>query len=109
MGSEMCIRDRHWLRYELPKRYLRHSATRGRSQFKGQKQVWFMLRALEDDVSPNFSLADKPEFDDWRWVNYWYASEDIVSFKRDVYSSAMRELESCLPPVDMKNHDDKTG
>ncbi|MGH1463278.1 MAG: RNA pyrophosphohydrolase, partial [Neptuniibacter sp.] len=28
----------------------------------------------------------------WRWVSYWYPLGQVVSFKREVYRKAMREL-----------------
>ena len=34
----------------------------------------------------------KPEFDDWRWVSYWYPVSQVVEFKRDVYRQALKEL-----------------
>ena len=37
-----------------------------------------------------------PEFDDWRWVNYWYPLEQVIEFKRDVYRRALEELEDPL-------------
>ena len=37
-----------------------------------------------------------PEFDDWRWVNYWYPVEQVIKFKRDVYFRVLTELENSL-------------
>ncbi len=37
-------------------------------------------------------LDDKPEFDHWQWVSYWYPLNQVVSFKREVYRRAMKEL-----------------
>jgi putative (di)nucleoside polyphosphate hydrolase len=36
--------------------------------------------------------TESPEFDDWQWVSYWYPLGQVVSFKREVYRKAMREL-----------------
>ncbi len=94
---QLLAHTNSWLHYDLPKRYLRRKDGHGRSNFKGQKQIWFMLRLLEEDIQPNFELADKPEFDHWEWINYWYALDHIVSFKRDVYQKALSELEHFLP------------
>lgn len=90
---EVIGRTRDWLRYEIPKRYLRHSRNRS---FRGQKQIWFLLRFVgnEDDVCLNVSA--KPEFDEWRWVEYWTPVEQIIDFKRDVYQRALSELEPLL-------------
>ena len=57
-----------WLRYRLPKRYLRYG---NKPLCIGQKQRWYLLRFIgsEDDVK--LDLHDKPEFDNWRWEDYW--------------------------------------
>jgi putative (di)nucleoside polyphosphate hydrolase len=36
--------------------------------------------------------TDKPEFDHWRWGDFWYPLEHVVTFKRGVYGSALRHL-----------------
>ena len=82
-----------WLRYKLPKRFLRDNKT----SFIGQKQKWFLLKMLANDQAVSFSNSVKPEFDHWRWVSYWYPLGKIVSFKRDVYRRALKELAPFLP------------
>jgi len=42
--------------------------------------------------------CQKPaEFDRWRWVSYWYPLDQVVSFKREVYRRALKELLPRLP------------
>ena len=36
--------------------------------------------------------TDTPEFDHWRWVDFWYPVEHVVTFKRGVYARALRHL-----------------
>jgi putative (di)nucleoside polyphosphate hydrolase len=79
---------RGWLRYKLPKRFLRQNS----NAFIGQKQKWFLLRMLAKDSDVSFEHSDTPEFDFWRWVSYWYPLGQVVAFKRDVYRRAMKEL-----------------
>ncbi len=86
---EILGRTRGWLRYRLPKRYIRTGQT---PLCVGQKQKWFLLRLLEDDKAVRLDLNKKPEFDHWQWVSYWYPLNNVVSFKRDVYRRAMKEL-----------------
>lgn len=86
---EVLASTRGWLRYRLPKRYLRKGQDR---VCIGQKQKWFLLRLLEDDNAVRLDLNDKPEFDSWQWVSYWYPLEQVISFKREVYRRAMKEL-----------------
>ena len=92
---EIVASTRGWLRYRLPRRYIRYH---NRPVCIGQKQRWFLLRLLAEDEVVQLDLSDKPEFEEWRWVNYWYPLEEIVFFKRRVYERALRELERSLFP-----------
>lgn len=85
---------RGWLRYRLPKRYIRRSS---RPLCIGQKQRWFLLRLVSEDTRVRLDLSDQPEFEEWRWVNYWYPLDAIVFFKRAVYERALTELAPLLP------------
>lgn len=84
---------RGWLRYRLPKRYLRH--TRGRVCI-GQKQKWFVLRLLSSPERVRLDACDRPEFDGWRWVDWWQPIDEVVEFKREVYVKALNELAPLL-------------
>ncbi len=79
-----------WLRYRLPKRYQRKFT---KPLCIGQKQVWFLLRFLADDSEFDLSLAHKPEFVDYRWVDFWYPADNVIRFKRSVYRKALTLLE----------------
>lgn len=85
---------RHWLRYRLPQRFIRKHND---PVCIGQKQKWFMLRLNAPDSTVRFDACDKPEFDNWRWVDYWHPLREVVFFKRDVYRHALRELSSLVP------------
>lgn len=86
---EILACTRGWLRYRLPQRLVR----RGRKPLCiGQKQKWFLLRMLAADEAVQVDACEKPEFDDWRWVSYWYPLGQVVPFKREVYRRAMKEL-----------------
>ena len=78
-----------WLRYKLPKRYLRQ---REKPLCIGQKQVWFLLRFLGNESHVRLDAHDTPEFDLWRWVDFWYPMTHVVAFKREVYERALRHL-----------------
>lgn len=84
-----------WLRYRLPKRFIRF---RSKPVCIGQKQRWYILRLLAGDDAVRLDLSDTPEFEEWRWVDYWQPLEEIVFFKRQVYKKALKELEASLFP-----------
>ncbi|MDX9873274.1 MAG: RNA pyrophosphohydrolase [Spongiibacteraceae bacterium] len=88
---ELLACTRGWLRYRLPERLVR-KVERGPVCI-GQKQKWFLLRMLAEDDAVSFTRGGhRPEFDRWRWVSYWYPLGQVVSFKREVYRRAMKEL-----------------
>lgn len=84
---------RGWLRYRLPKRFIRTSC---KPVCIGQKQKWFMLELVANEENVILDRCDTPEFIEWRWVNYWYPLQEVVSFKRDVYRRALEELAPLL-------------
>jgi len=80
---------RGWLRYRLPERFIRRHQT---PLCVGQKQVWFMLRLVGEERFVRLDLSSRPEFDNWRWVDYWHPLSEVVPFKRTVYKKALKEL-----------------
>ncbi len=78
-----------WLRYRLPQRAIRR---RDKLVCIGQKQVWFLLQFTGEEVDLRLDLTNKPEFDLWRWVDFWYPMQHVVAFKRGVYVNALRHL-----------------
>jgi putative (di)nucleoside polyphosphate hydrolase len=51
---------------------------------------------VTSDSSVHFDHCVNPEFDGWRWVDYWEPLKDVVYFKRKVYHKAMTELGEIL-------------
>ena len=92
---EMLGRTRDWLHYDIPADLGRRGAHRF---FRGQKQIWFLLRLVGCDGDVCLDRAHKPEFDSWRWIEYWAALDEIIAFKREVYRLALTELEPLLAP-----------
>lgn len=86
-------RTRGWLHYDLPKEYVRMRRDR---PFKGQKQIWFLLRLVGEETDVRFDAGATPEFDAWCWLDYWGPLEFIIDFKRQVYQSALAELAPLL-------------
>ncbi len=102
---ELLGRTRDWLHYDIPSQYRRRRAEStsvasnpraSTSVFKGQKQIWFLLRLIGREEDVRLDLCDRPEFDAWRWIDYWSALDHIITFKRDVYRLALSELEPLL-------------
>ena len=83
-----------WLHYRLPENYIRRHKG---PLCIGQKQKWFLLGLESDEASIVLNKSRTPEFDDWRWVNYWYPVEQVIEFKREVYRAALEQLQ---PPLE---------
>lgn len=96
----VLARTRDWLRYEVPDRYIRREA---RGHYKGQKQIWFLLQLVGQDWDLNLRATSHPEFDAWRWNNYWVPLDLVVDFKRGVYEMALTELSRYLPRHEYRN------
>ncbi|HLA34822.1 MAG TPA: RNA pyrophosphohydrolase [Rhodocyclaceae bacterium] len=86
-------RTRDWLRYDVPRHWVRRE---WRNTYKGQKQIWFLLRLIGRDSDVSLRACDHPEFDAWRWSNYWVPLGNVIEFKRKVYHSALTELARLL-------------
>jgi len=86
-------RTREWLRYDVPPHWTRRD---NRGLYRGQKQIWFLLRLTGRDCDVSLRASSHPEFDAWRWNEYWVPMEAVVDFKREVYRLALEELERFL-------------
>lgn len=86
-------RTRDWLRYDIPGEFKRQVPA---SPFRGQKQIWFLLGFLGQNHDVRLDLAERPEFDHWRWIDYWQVLDHIIGFKREVYRQALTELAPLL-------------
>jgi putative (di)nucleoside polyphosphate hydrolase len=95
-------RTRDWLRYDVPEKWMRRArggelgAALGRAGYRGQKQIWFLLRMLGRDCDVKLRASGHPEFDAWRWHDYWVPVDTVIDFKREVYRQALLELHRYL-------------
>ena len=82
-------RTRDWLHYHVPNHWVKRE---WRGTYKGQKQIWFLLRLVGRDCDISLRASGHPEFDAWRWHDYWVPLEAVIDFKREVYRQALIEL-----------------
>ena len=78
-----------WLKYRLPDKYMRHGSV---PLCVGQKQRWFMLKLVSSEDNVQLDACETPEFDRWRWVEFWRPVNEVIYFKRRVYARALHEL-----------------
>jgi putative (di)nucleoside polyphosphate hydrolase len=86
-----------WLRYRLPRQYVRDRCI-------GQKQRWFLLKLVSDESKVRFDHTSQPEFDRWRWTDYWTPVREVVYFKRRVYVRALEALGKHMFPDGLPPH-----
>lgn len=86
---EVIGKTKDWLRYKLPKNLIRHHQT---PCCIGQKQRWFLLRFTGEESEVCLDRSNKPEFDQWCWIDQMEPPRSVISFKRDVYAKALKEL-----------------
>lgn len=82
-------RTRNWLHYDVPPHWVRRE---WRGTYKGQKQIWYLLRLVGRDCDVSLRASGHPEFDAWRWHDYWVPLDNVIEFKREVYCLALNEL-----------------
>ncbi len=82
-----------WLRYQLPKRFIRKNSN---PLCIGQKQVWYLLKLLANESHVKLDTSSSPEFDLWRWIDFWEPVKEVIEFKRPVYKKALMEFEPLL-------------
>lgn len=86
-------RTRDWLRYDVPGNWVRRQ---WRGAYRGQKQIWYLLRLTGRESDVHLRASSQPEFDAWRWHDYWAPIDEVIEFKKDVYANALRELSRFL-------------
>ena len=92
---EMLGATTDWLKYRLPHKYMRHGSV---PLCIGQKQRWFILKLVASEGKVQLDCCDTPEFDRWRWVEFWRPVNEVIYFKRRVYVRALHELGPHLYP-----------
>jgi putative (di)nucleoside polyphosphate hydrolase len=90
---EVLGSTKRWLKYRLPKQYLRHGSE---PLVIGQKQKWYLLKLVSSEQKVKLDLSDSPEFDSWRWIDFHEPESLVIFFKRQVYVQALKELEPLL-------------
>lgn len=95
---KLIAESKKWYSYTLPKPFSKEEniinsdgiASKVQVEYIGQRQKWFLVQLVNDDVEFNLNI-DK-EFEQYRWVSYWYPIRNMVFFKEDVYRKVLKEF-----------------
>ena len=76
---ELIAEHPEWLVYEFPEHVkLGH--------YLGQAQKWYIFRLLSPPDSIDLAKAEHNEFQAWRWMSMHDLAEQIIYFKKNVYT-----------------------
>ena len=87
--AELIKVSNQWVRYEIPAETLK-TLPWGK-KYIGQTQKWFAFQFVGEDSDINVG-TDDPEFSEWKWAKIDSIVDNIVPFKRDVYSTILKEF-----------------
>lgn len=83
---EIVGKTSEWLYYDVPGNWHKQSS------YRGQKQIWYLLKLVGQDYHIDLRSFAEPEFDAWRWIDYWDPIQQVVKFKQKVYKKALSYL-----------------
>ena len=78
-----------WIKYEIPEKTLK--TLPWGEKYIGQQQKWFAFRFAGQDKEINIG-TENPEFSEWKWAKINSIIDNIVPFKRHVYSKVLKEF-----------------
>ena len=64
-------------------------------KYIGQTQKWFAFKFMGEDSNINVG-TENPEFSEWKWTKIDSIVDNIVPFKRDVYSIILKEFKDII-------------
>ncbi len=87
--AKLITSSSQWINYDIPKETL-ETLPWGK-KYVGQTQKWFLFRFLGNDSDINVE-TNNPEFSEWKWARLNSIVDNIVPFKRKVYSLILNEF-----------------
>ena len=81
--------SKQWVKYDIPTATLK--TLPWGNKYIGQTQKWFAFQFTGKDNDINVG-TDNPEFSEWKWTKMNLIIDNIVPFKRDVYSTILEEF-----------------
>ena len=85
--------SKQWVKYEIPIETLK--TLPWGEQYIGQSQKWFAFKFIGKNSDINVG-TDNPEFSEWKWAKIDSIIDNIVPFKRNVYSTILEEFKDLI-------------
>ena len=89
---EIIASTQEYLKYDYPKSVIQELNVKKTWRFAGQQVQFFLVRYHGTDENIDVQNVPKPEFDTWKWAEYWEPVRIVVEFKRAMYRRALKEL-----------------
>ena len=90
---ELTKVSKQWINYDIPVETLK--TLPWGNKYVGQTQKWVVFKFLGENKDINVQ-TENPEFSEWKWVKINSIVDNIVPFKRDVYSKILEEFKNIL-------------
>lgn len=79
------------IRYDLPPELI---GKLWKGKYRGQEQIWYLMRYSGSDADVNLEAHDPPEFCDWKWVDAQALPDLIIPFKRQLYETVIAAFQT---------------
>ena len=89
--AELLHTSSQWYHYDIPQDTL-NTLPWGKI-YVGQIQKWFVFRFTGQDQDINVG-TENPEFSEWKWLKHKSLVNNIVPFKRDLYTKVIEEFKN---------------
>ena len=89
--AKLIKESNQWVKYDIPADTLK--TLPWGHKYKGQTQKWFAFQFTGTDSDINVR-TENPEFSEWKWTNIDSIINNIVPFKREVYSKILQEFKN---------------
>jgi len=85
---ELLAQTSDWLPYDLPQELI---GKLWGGKYRGQKQLWFLMRLIGSEADINIE-TDIPEFGQWKWSPMGAVIDEIVPFKKALYTQVLEQF-----------------
>ena len=87
--AKLLKTSNQWINYNIPSETLK--TLPWGHKYIGQTQKWFAFQFTGEENDINVGTVN-PEFSEWKWTKIKLIVDEIVPFKRDVYSKILIEF-----------------
>lgn len=81
---EILAVSKNWYSYDIPPEFQKR-------HFSAQTQKWFLMQYLGPDTHINVNQP-KPEFCEWKWVEFKKVPKLVIEFKKEIYKQVFKDF-----------------